>query len=266
MPRIKYSDNGEKLIQVPSELMEFHLEEGLKCIGKGVFENTVIKNINFPSTLELIEDDAFKNARIKEIIITNPVRVSDFSFYNTAFLENVVLNTECVPMHCFSSCGRSIESDEIKPAATDIKLINTKVIATYAFQAASINRLEIPDTLIEIRSGAFSYTTFHNMHDLVLPNGFKRLEAFDCTGIYDIYLPDSTEYADIEGIIEHNQEIKFHMSESLYNRFKILNNRIKDYVDFNFIVVESLDTILNNMSFRELNSKMLERENTTKIK
>lgn len=66
---VLYSADGKTLISYCSNSEEFIIPEGVEKIGFGAFRHTNIKKVEFPQTLEIIEEDAFSHIYMDTSII-----------------------------------------------------------------------------------------------------------------------------------------------------------------------------------------------------
>ncbi len=246
---IKFSKDNKHIMSATKNTKIADIPEGVIDIEPFAFDEVKLEEAIFPESLERIKNHAFTSTKLQKLEIKHNIILEDCCFYNNDCLDKIYVNTEKVPKQCFCFCGRSVESDGIKPAATDIKLVNTKVIGENAFYRSYIGSLNLPDTLKELEDRSFYWAKFCNPV-LVLPAGLEKIgdEAFDCEGLTDIYLPNSlVSLGDVccEGV-------RLHMSDFLLKKLHLLENK--------YIIVESIDKMLQNMSFREANDKALEIE------
>ncbi|HBJ77337.1 MAG TPA: hypothetical protein DDY68_06175, partial [Porphyromonadaceae bacterium] len=199
------TDFGRNIFE-NSTLRVLKFEEGLKEItstNDGCFANSnKLEKIYFPSTLEKIDKNSFKDcSALKELVIPSSVlSIGDYAFYNTRLSDSLILvgnNDLCIGRDVFNNNGTSIKKirigrnitgwsgsrDQFVFSRIDTLILegNFKTIGAYAFQDTKIDFLKI-DVNIDWGDGhTFENTTSGS------ENGVKKLvlgEKFnECTSI-----------------------------------------------------------------------------------
>ena len=227
------------------------IPEGVKFIAKDCFVKSGITEVIFPTSLECVGENAFYGCdKIKNIYIPNEVELRTSSFGKTTDLNKVDINCKAIPVNCFLFSGaKSFRGMEIT-------LRGTKIIEPLAFARSFLSWTNFPGTLTEIKEKAFLDANF-NRNVIVLPKNLKILgaEAFKGTNISDIYVSDNIEFIDFQ-----DTNIKIHLSQKAYNK---INNLYPTqlFIDKEHLIIEdSIDELLEKMTFKELNKKYLEKE------
>ena len=132
------------------------LPEGLKSVGG--FEETKITNIQFPSTLEEIGNEAFENCKSLMCEISLPhslKRIGNHAFGGSAIKGNLALpeGLEYIGSSAFSSCSGLTGSLTIP---SGVHIIYSSSFSSCGFTG----NLTLPMGLTEIQSSAFSGTKF----------------------------------------------------------------------------------------------------------
>lgn len=160
---------SQKLIKytVSSHNVEVTLDESIKVIGKGAFEDAVNLKKVVANGVVFIKENAFKNSNLEEIEVnSNLQRVKKFAFENTPFYNKAdVLVIENNLIKYKSSLEIYVNLDEI---GEDIKYISDCAFV----DSESVKELILPINLYGIGNYAFS--------------GLPNLEV--------LYIPALTEY------------------------------------------------------------------------
>lgn len=125
--------------------------EGLTTIKKQEFEGSAVKHIEFPSTLESIEDYAFNQSRLETIIFapnSSLKAIGNFAFLSTPINEITIPEGVVeIGEECFAHSGVKI-----------IGLPSTlERIGKNAFLDCYMQSIDIPDNVTEISEGAFAH-------------------------------------------------------------------------------------------------------------
>ena len=139
----------------------------------------------------------------------------------------------------------------------DVKLVNTIEIDVAAFAFCYLDKLELPDTLTYIANHAFRNAKFNNT-ELYIPEGVKFVgtDAFARTNLTDVYLPDTVTF--LGEVSSEHFGLRIHMSPKLVNEIEFRNPKDRTrYVVVDDINNNSVDNLINKMTFKEINDKYL---------
>lgn len=252
---ILYTDDFKKASK-GTENVSTNLEmlDSVRVIGREAFGNSWIETVKFPPNLQSIGKAAFINDNLKIINIENNVVLSDSAFEYNEFVEKINVNCKTIPKYCFA------EAASESGVGADIKLVNTTCIEYKAFARANINSINFPKTLKTIGYQAFYEAAFENT-TLELPEGLESiaLDAFKNTNVTDVFLPDSC--IDI-GNLQDYTKINLHMSQKLFDKLSAEKKIYKS----KHIIVDTIDNLIGNMSFKEYNRWQLRKEREEKDK
>ena len=131
-------------------LLKCYLPDSLRTIGIDAFSSGALVDINIPSSVYSIGEDAFfNNIKLKELVIPNSVKyLGRAAFGCCNSLENVTLpdTIEYIPKQLFTNC------DKLK----NIKLPESvKYIDEYAFNGTGLESITIPKSVEYISPRAF---------------------------------------------------------------------------------------------------------------
>ena len=246
--RIVYTP--DKKVIVGLDMPEYELEgnlvikDGVEKIEEAIFEAAGITDVEFPESLRIINESAFEDCtKLEKVNIPNP----DVIIYMNAFsgccnLKEITTACKHIPIAGFARGG-------IISGGMDVLLKDTIDINEYAFCGSRINNITFPDTLESIEEAAFNETYFANPI-IKLPKNLKFLgyNAFWNSNVTDVYVPDG-----IKEIKNINHDIKWHMSHDIAVRFGLIHRT-------NVVIEENtLEAMIDKMSFREANKKMLKK-------
>ena len=142
------------------------IPEGVRIITRNAFEKRDLTSVQFPSSLEVIGEDAFSLC---------------------ASLTKIELPESLTELRG----GAFIRCDKLKEVKLPSKL---QVLGAYAFCGCPITYIEIPKTVEEI--GAYAFSDCALLHQAILPEGLKRIKgsAFsDCKQLMRIEFPEGLE-------------------------------------------------------------------------
>ena len=169
----------------------------LEYIGKEMFADTYIKNINLSNTkIKEIEENAFKmtnqNTDINVTLPSTLKVVGDYSFYNNEIkVLSLTDNIEKIGSYSFSKSGiesllvNGNKSLVIKNNAFSDNNINKldlkgniTLIEEYAFKNNKISNLTIPKDVKAIGKGAFMNNKFNNKSNIKVYNNYNFCSIF----------------------------------------------------------------------------------------
>lgn len=164
------------------------VEEGITSIANNAFENTKIREVVLPNTIEEIGEAAFSGCEhLREINLPEGLRrIGRSAFLNCIKLENIVL-------------PRSIKflSESIFCFCTGLKTVTilsevNKIPSQMFNYCIGIEKVELPETVVAIGYDAFSGC--ESLKELVLPESVVRIDngAFGgCVSLTVLELPDN---------------------------------------------------------------------------
>ncbi len=216
----------------------------------GPVDNDIETVILHKGTLRIDTHAFYKCPNLKKVDgtkCTQPIVVWEEAFEQCPNLEFVDLNVEEIFANAFADCG--------KEKGIDFNFTNITNINSHALARCHIKSLYMTSTLTFIGGRAFDGAKFDDT-TFVLPDGLNFIgdRAFSDTNLRNIYLPDSCMTA---GTIFYLDDTNIHVSKKLYNRFKLTP---KDNI---ILEDNSLDSLLGEYTFKQLNDKRLEEEKGT---
>ena len=196
-----------------SNLSYIALPKNLEVIGLYAFMGARIKELNLPTTLKRIEQNAFSNcANLTEIIIPEGVNfVGDNAFSKCYSVEKLSIPTTLRTISCrtFSDLTslKSIELPEGVEEIDDEAFCGTsnlqkeeivipstiKTIGHSAFNGVNIANLRFEGSFPEITAGAFYASGVSNIE---WAEDVKTIESYafaHCSSITELYLPSTLE-------------------------------------------------------------------------
>ena len=163
--------------------------EGTTSIGTlSVARSMFLSYINFPNTLERIERQAFADSPfLKSITIPDSVTYMGKEAFLRSGIESVTFGNglEEIPTFAFIECL------QLKEAS----LGSVKIIGETAFvMCVSLERVEMPDTVISIKDGAFGICS--SLSSITLPPSLEYLgpRVFtNCDSLTSMDIPDGID-------------------------------------------------------------------------
>lgn len=156
------------------------------------YKDHTIYTIDFPKNLEAIGTRAFyKSTYLREINL--PASVTEIGVY--AFAECPALSSVTMPVMLRNLKDEVFNSDRRLKKVIFPKNCQTETIGSGAFfECDSLKELNLPDSLLEIRSRAFYRCK--ELREIHFPPNLKSIgnSAFYFCGLEDLQLPDSLEY------------------------------------------------------------------------
>ncbi|WP_349665774.1 leucine-rich repeat domain-containing protein [Xylanibacter muris] len=180
---------GNSFFESGSEWKFLHyisLPEGIRRIGREAFYNTYLDYINFPSTLESIDYNAFSETNIKSAILPDKcLNLSSYIFSRCYFLENTKLpdSLKTIPEFMYQNCYK-LKNFKL-PAELEI-------IERNAFYDCYNICLDFPEKLRRINRSAFQNTNkYGEKTNLIIPKNVSYIEE------YAFYGSNGYNYAEI---------------------------------------------------------------------
>lgn len=199
------------------------LPEGVEKIDSYAFQGwEALEQINLPSTLKIIKNDAFRYcAHLNHIIFPDALaEIQREAFYGTAletvdlsrtsaaigygvFSNNKNLKTVRLPANLTKIPGSLFEGCT---SLTDIEIpAKVETIGSSAFRSCeSLESIILPVSLKEIESYT-AFTGCNSLKEVVIPYGTKAIgdRAFSqCINLKSVYIPDTVTSIGILDIIE----------------------------------------------------------------
>ncbi len=197
-------------------LYELKLPEGLKRIGKRAFWDSYVKDVNIPSSVEVIDDGAFQKSHISHLQASHSQlqRIGALAFADCVFLEDVFMPTESmstigaeafedsrhIETAVLSKNMQTIENDAFRDCyrlrnLTLPEQLNS--MGTYAFYRLDSLRgtLSFPKGLSAVPDYSFYYCDY--VDTLIIPNDVKDINQYAFYRFYgldSLVLPDSLTY------------------------------------------------------------------------
>ena len=218
---------------IDKKMTDFVLDERTKAIDRRCFKRQNINSIAIPKNLAMILDFAFFEANIVELLVPENVYLR-YSVFEYSIINNIFLNTNEVPKNAFANA-----------TIKNIKLKNTKKLASHSFRSAEITKITLPDTLEIIDEKAFERVTFKD-ETLTLPSSLKEIksDAFAGTNLKRIVLPKNLEYLSSSFINSKNTVIV--CDEETVERFPFLKAMKTEIISIDYFLKQ-------HMSFKEIN-------------
>lgn len=194
--------NSTKIISIISALLMILTSMPLTVLAAtGEYEYKTVASTNDEVVIEITHyNGTEKSVEIPATIDGYRVVGISGAFIQNKYIEkiNIPEGIEYLMKDTFYKCANPLS----------ISLPSTlKYIGANVFTYSSISKINIPENLEAIDSGAFAYVTFEDT-DIVLPESFKYLSiyAFDDSNITSIYLPENLLFV---GNVAYNYSTKY---------------------------------------------------------
>lgn len=208
---------GEFAFEGLSNVKEYNLPDSLRCIGfAGIRANTSLEIIELPAGLEEIEEYAFCESGLLEIVIPKKItHIAERMLYGSERIEKVVVLSEkidSVDESAFAYCNKLKEVDFAGVVeyvgltafqyCTSLKsfgnMTEMKKIGPRAFYHCNLNDFSMFKGIEEIEGGAFLYAFSPEVKEIVIPSSVKRIGSQVFTGSYIWYaiVGETLEYID----------------------------------------------------------------------
>ena len=198
----KCEDNGSTI----------DVDEGVRVICAGAFKDRKqLHNIKLPSSLEEIENEAFRGCNNLESmhIPKKTLRVGESAFRDCVKMKKLTVDNDCIKIgeRAFENCA-TLEEVQLPDGLTELyggifnsckslKSINLPshltIIGENAFSdCLGLEKMVIPDTVTKIDDLVFNGCT--NLSDIELPKGLRKIgkSAFkNCKSLTKMNIPTS---------------------------------------------------------------------------
>ena len=171
---VKYSPDKKRILFASKPLSSYVIPEGTEIISSFAFEENSIYKIEFPKSLKIIGDDAFRYCtQLKEINLpANIDYLGESIFFGCSSLEKIWYNCELdnLPNSIFGGCSslRNI----------DLKNTQLKKIGTHSFNSClKLEVVSLPDCLETIDHHAFAYCEC--LKSISIPKNVKTI-GWEC--------------------------------------------------------------------------------------
>lgn len=153
---VLYDKKQETLILCPSYKKEINIPTTVLTINENAFYQSLIEEINLPNSLIEIGDNAFELSKIRRIIIPSSVlNIGKYAFLNCSQLEECTLEEGILNIGewCFSGCS-------FKQLSLPHTLTN---IEGFTFCSCELMDVIIPETITSIGPMAFDSYSLYNV-------------------------------------------------------------------------------------------------------
>lgn len=161
------------------------LPHALKQIGKNAFDGCPIKQIEIPSNLELIDDEAFINTKLTEVDLKSCLKIGESAFAQCSDLIKFSFSSNLQTISSFAFEGTSIRSLEFPQSLCHL-------------DRSCFQKMELLETADMRRSNVtaippFAFSGCHALFSAELPAGLESIgeEAFRGCALCDIAIPPS---------------------------------------------------------------------------
>jgi len=245
---VLFSKDKTKLVSYPcgKKNKNYIVPNGVKVICDGAFAGSQIENITFPTTLEIIEDYAFRGCSNLEMlnIPDSVIEIGALAFEFCAKIKKVRLsnNLKVLRRQVFGSCN-------------------------------SIKKIEIPSSVKIIEETALGWT--YNLKTLILNNGLKEInDDLNYTKIEKLYIPRTVKEIEsglailgrsklkkIEYEVDAENPFLCSINGSLYNKDKTILISIFPTQKDKFVVPNGVQ-IIKHFVFKELDIEEIDLPDT----
>ncbi len=187
---VLYNYDRTTLVQYPvgRTETEYVIEDGTKIINDGAFMNcTSLTSVTIPEGVITIKQSAFDNTGLKSVTIPSTVEVlGNCAFWKCADLVEVNFNGNSILNEIgeatFGMC-ESLKKIEIPNGVTYLEL------GTF-LNCTSLEEVTLPNSLSEISMAAFDSCT--SLKSITIPDSTNKIFSLafnNCTSLTDIYIP-----------------------------------------------------------------------------
>lgn len=208
-----FYQSGVKTVSLPSTLSSLGasafrecknlqgivLPDALKDVAEYSFYGcSNLKTVSFGNQTVSIENNAFENAGVENVVIPNSVKtIGAGAFQSNSKLKSLVINNASAAIGAFSffQCGL-LEEVDLGNAVYDLGTIITRSgdPGRVFYGCKSLKTITLPSTLL--KTGKFTFDGCTKLYDVKLPNTMTEIEenAFSSCAITEIELPSSLTY------------------------------------------------------------------------
>lgn len=190
-----YSKDGRELICVIKSLNQFKIPEGVIVIKRHAFNGSYVDRISFPSSVEVIEDEAFLDSKLQCVEFASGSRLKSLGFNTFPCLdefsninnEDFITTKEGVVMS-LNPMGIVFVPKHLTELVLNDDI---EVIYSCAFMKTSITSIKFPKSLKKICSNAF--VSLRKLNEISFEEGteldFIEVNAFKFTNVKHIKFP-----------------------------------------------------------------------------
>lgn len=231
----KVTSIGISAFENCTEIKKIILPDTLKAIMARAFCNSGLTEINFPSSLNEIDPEAFRGCKDLRIIdlskATDLKYISSEAFSDCTSLTRVIFPqyVECISAYAFSGCTKL--TDVLFPHRVE-------AILPYAFSGCTgIKQLDLPEEMKGIYENAFEGCT--GISKLVIPENIEYVEknAFkDCTSIKDVVIKslriryDLIEFSDDMTLYAYSNSTAYKSAKENKIKCELLDENKEDFM------------------------------------
>ena len=170
------------LFQGCASLTSVTLPKGITKIGRGMFDDCKsLTSFTIPDSVTAIEDYAFSDTGIKELVIPGSVTKLGDRLFSYSAIERITLpaGLKEIPNAMFVGC-KNLKSITLPAGLT----------AVGGFFGSGLQSIVIPDSVTKIKSGAFE--DCKNLREVTMPRNLTELGAeafFECSSLKRITIP-----------------------------------------------------------------------------
>lgn len=157
-----YSKDGTELVCIIKTLEHFEIPEGVKIIKTCAFYNSNISNrLIIPSSVEIIEDDAFFCCMKLKIIEFAPgSKLKSLGFRSLNILEDLIIKREDGVVISQNPPGIVFVPKHLTELEVDTDI---ESIYSYAFYESNIKNIKLPKSLKKIMNESFLNSKIENI-------------------------------------------------------------------------------------------------------
>lgn len=245
-----FRSSGVKTVSLPSTLSSLGasafrecknlqgivLPDALKDVAEYSFYGcSNLKTVSFGNQTVSIENNAFENAGVENVLIPNSVKtIGAGAFQNNSKLKSLVINNASAAIGAFSffQCGL-LEEVDLGNAVYDLGTIITRSAdpGRVFYGCKSLKTITLPSTLL--KTGKYTFEGCTKLYDVKLPNTMTEIEenAFSSCAITEIELPSSLTYIGVSAFSNNPlSSITFPSSLKIIGGHSFANTSLKEVI------------------------------------
>lgn len=141
---VVYTSDMKTLVACSLNVTDLAIPEGVEEIISYAFENTHIRNVKFPDSLYILDEEAFRSCReLQNVDFGSGLEtIKGFAFQNCTSLTHVKLPPQMKSIERYAFCDSGVENIELNEGLL--------LIHEGAFSGCKIEELRLPDSLDNI--------------------------------------------------------------------------------------------------------------------